>query len=374
MCDDLGQYGLGLVPEHIVGRLVPVHGEPEWFLELPLEVQRQAHGNLVAGTSTREYAYVHRRHLELILANGVEPAQHDVRMGDTVLSGREELEIVAGLQNRAIIRWDVQSLVDEFAGARGGSHADLEAASENGAGDTVLDPMWEMRLVDDCEHIVATRDAIRNEARVLQHKDVVLRVRDDRCLVLRHLFHGEALEVDHRIRYYSNPYRSNEPGVLSRVSGILAGRGFNIDSLVVYRTEIRDLSHLCIVISGQDGVVEQARRQLENLVPVWAILDYTERRTISRELLLVKLEGGPSHEPRAAHRAHAEQTKLEREKALARHFEESTRPQLPSPTPAASEGEEGGKPLTLNEALRQRHLHLHSLANQFGARLVDVSE
>ena len=58
----------------------------------------------------------------------------------------------------------------------------------------------------------------------------------------------------------------NEPGVLSRVSGILAGRGFNIDSLVVCRTEVRDLSRMCIVISGQEGVVEQARRQLEDLV------------------------------------------------------------------------------------------------------------
>lgn len=58
----------------------------------------------------------------------------------------------------------------------------------------------------------------------------------------------------------------NEPGVLSRVSGILAARGFNIDSLVVCSTEVRDLSRMCIVLSGQDGVVEQARRQLEDLV------------------------------------------------------------------------------------------------------------
>ncbi|KAF8262873.1 small subunit of acetolactate synthase-domain-containing protein [Lactarius quietus] len=180
----------------------------------------------------------------------------------------------------------------------------------------------------------------------------------------------------------------NEPGVLSRVSGILAGRGFNIDSLVVCRTEIRDLSRMCIVISGQDGVVEQARRQLEDLVPVWAVLDYTETRTISRELLLVKvsilgpeyledqLTGGPSHEPRAAHRAHAEQTKLEREMVLARHFEESSHP--PAPAPSIQEGVDGGgKPLTPSEALRQRHQHLrslHTLANQFGARIVDVSD
>ena len=221
----------------------------------------------------------------------------------------------------------------------------------------------------------------------------------------------------------------NEPGVLSRVSGILAGRGFNIDSLVVCRTEIRDLSRMCIVISGQDGVVEQARRQLEDLVrypslpllypnpspphfthdarcivsfqvPVWAVLDYTETRTISRELLLVKvsilgpeylddqLAGGPSHEPRAAHRAHAEQTKLEREMTLARHFEESNRPppqHPPDPSSSSSSsstsagGVEGGgaKPLTPSEALRMRHQHLqslHVLANQFGARIVDVSE
>ena len=158
-----------------------------------------------------------------------------------------------------------------------------------------------------------------------------------------------------------------------------------------------------------------------NKVPVWAVLDYTETRTIQRELLLVKvsilgpeyledqLTGGPSHEPRASHRAHAEQTKLDREMALARHFEESTRPPPPltttttttttnatSPSPASTSSTSpssmaevahaaamvaadagGAKPLTPSEALRARHQHLqslHVLANQFGARIVDVSE
>ena len=54
--------------------------------------------------------------------------------------------------------------------------------------------------------------------------------------------------------------------MLSRLSGILAGHGFNIDSLVVSRNEIWDLGCMCVAISGQDGVVEQARRQLEDLV------------------------------------------------------------------------------------------------------------
>ncbi|KAF5326126.1 hypothetical protein D9611_000130 [Ephemerocybe angulata] len=163
----------------------------------------------------------------------------------------------------------------------------------------------------------------------------------------------------------------NEPGVLSRVSGILAGRGVNIDSLVVCRTEIRDLSRMCIVLKGQDTVVEQARRQLEDLVPVWAVLDYTETRVISRELLLAKVsilgpeyvdeqfEGGPFHEPRTV------DPKLERETALAQNFEHG------------AEAEHVAPALTPSEALRLKHEHLHHLsvlAKQFGAKVVDVSE
>ncbi|KAF5385902.1 hypothetical protein D9615_002396 [Tricholomella constricta] len=164
----------------------------------------------------------------------------------------------------------------------------------------------------------------------------------------------------------------NEPGVLSRVSGILAGRGFNIDSLVVCRTEIRDLSRMCIVLSGQDGVVEQARRQLEDLVPVWAVLDYTQTRTIARELLLVKvsilgpeyledqLAGGPSHDPRVAHEG---PSKIDRETVLAHNFEHGA--------------EDHHLPITPSQALRSKHQHLQSistLAGQFGAKIVDVSE
>ncbi|KAF8745705.1 acetolactate synthase, partial [Rhizoctonia solani] len=170
----------------------------------------------------------------------------------------------------------------------------------------------------------------------------------------------------------------NEPGVLSRVSGILAGRGFNIDSLVVCRTEIRDLSRMCIVISGQDGVVEQARRQLEDLVPVWAVLDYTNTRTINRELALVKLsvlgpeyledqlQGGPTHQAKT----------FERETTLAHNFESSANPH---PDPHAVEPQPAISPkvLTPSELLRRKSEHLaaiRTLADQFGAKIVDVSE
>ncbi|KAK0225704.1 small subunit of acetolactate synthase-domain-containing protein [Armillaria fumosa] len=169
----------------------------------------------------------------------------------------------------------------------------------------------------------------------------------------------------------------NEPGVLSRVSGILAGRGFNIDSLVVCSTEIPDLSRMCIVLKGQDGVVEQARRQLEDLVPVWAVLDYTNTSTIQRELVLVKvsilgpeyldeqLVGGPSHDPRKCEDGTEHPSKLEQETVLAHNFERGIHPEAAT-----------NIPLTPSQALRQKHQHLHSistLASQFGAKIVDVS-
>jgi len=136
---------------------------------------------------------------------------------------------------------------------------------------------------------------------------------------------------------------------------------------------------MCIVLSGQDGVVEQARRQLEDLVPVWAVLDYTETRTIARELLLVKvsilgpeyledqLVGGPSHDPRVANEPTP--SKAERERTLAHHFEHGADPDQPSESHTLA--------ITPSQALRLKHQHMHSisvLANQFCAKIVDVSE
>ncbi|THH30315.1 hypothetical protein EUX98_g3893 [Antrodiella citrinella] len=182
-------------------------------------------------------------------------------------------------------------------------------------------------------------------------------------------------------RHVLNCLVQNEPGVLSRVSGILAGRGFNIDSLVVCRTEIRDLSRMSIVLRGQDGVVEQARRQLEDLVPVWAVLDYTNTHCIERELLLAKVSilgpeyleqqyiGGPTHEPRRFTDSNGQEvTKQELEVKLAHNFERAGHPDQDAPGPA---------PLTPSEVIHMKSNNMQAistLAAQFGGKIVDVSE
>lgn len=172
-------------------------------------------------------------------------------------------------------------------------------------------------------------------------------------------------------RHILNCLVQNEPGVLSRVSGILAARGFNIDSLVVCHTEIDDLSRMTIVLSGQDGVVEQARRQLEDLVPVWAVLDYTSAPLVQRELLLAKINIlGPEYF----------------EELLAHHRE------ITASDPEGMEGQEEWaakrleelrdstdfhpSKLALSQAMRHKHEHLQSITyftHQFKGKVLDIS-
>lgn len=94
-------------------------------------------------------------------------------------------------------------------------------------------------------------------------------------------------------RHILNILVSNEPGVLSRISGVLAARNFNIESLVVAKTDVPDLSRMTVAIYGQYDTIEQAKRQLEDMVPVWAVLDYTLSKVVQRELVLVKVSTVP---------------------------------------------------------------------------------
>ena len=82
---------------------------------------------------------------------------------------------------------------------------------------------------------------------------------------------------------------TNEPGVLAQVAGMFAARGFNIDSLVVGRTENPELSRMTIVVVGDDGVLEQVRKQLQKLVPVVKVVDYKDVAFVERDLMLIQV-------------------------------------------------------------------------------------
>jgi acetolactate synthase-1/3 small subunit len=82
----------------------------------------------------------------------------------------------------------------------------------------------------------------------------------------------------------------NKPGVLVRVAGLFARRGFNIDSLVVAETEDESLSRMTITVGEQDRSVEQITKQLHKLVNVLKITTLEPAESVERELLLLKVK------------------------------------------------------------------------------------
>ena len=85
----------------------------------------------------------------------------------------------------------------------------------------------------------------------------------------------------------------NEPGVLANVEGMFAARGFNIDSLVVGRTENPQLSRMTIVVNADDNTLDQVRKQLAKLVPVVTVQDFKGSAYVERDLLLCTVRVTP---------------------------------------------------------------------------------
>eukprot|EP00948_MAST-09A_sp_MAST-9A-sp1_P000986 g986.t1 len=81
----------------------------------------------------------------------------------------------------------------------------------------------------------------------------------------------------------------NEPGVLSKITGLLSSRGFNIDSLTVTSTTVPQLSRMTVTLKGAEHQLQQCKRQLEDVVNVWHVFDYTTVKTTDREMCLVKI-------------------------------------------------------------------------------------
>jgi len=86
----------------------------------------------------------------------------------------------------------------------------------------------------------------------------------------------------------------NEPGVLAHVAGMFSARGYNIDSLVVGRTEDPAVSRMTIVAKGDDRIIEQIRKQLEKLVRVLKVRDFTGSNMVERDLMLITVYSPPS--------------------------------------------------------------------------------
>ena len=93
-----------------------------------------------------------------------------------------------------------------------------------------------------------------------------------------------------RMRHVLSALVQNQPGVLAHVSGMLASRGFNIDSLAVGETETPDLSRVTFVVKGDDRVLEQVRKQLEKIVTVVRVIDISREDFVERDLMLLKVD------------------------------------------------------------------------------------
>jgi acetolactate synthase-1/3 small subunit len=87
----------------------------------------------------------------------------------------------------------------------------------------------------------------------------------------------------------------NEPGVLSRVSGLFSGRGFNIDSLVVAETMDPKISRITIVTKADPPVIEQIEKQLNKLINVIKIRDLTGPEAVKREMALICVNAKADH-------------------------------------------------------------------------------
>jgi acetolactate synthase-1/3 small subunit len=81
----------------------------------------------------------------------------------------------------------------------------------------------------------------------------------------------------------------NRPGVLARVSGLFARRGFNIESLAVSITDDPTVSRMTIVAVGDEDTLEQINKQLNKLIDVIKVVDYTDSPLVERELAMIKV-------------------------------------------------------------------------------------
>ncbi|MCM1982727.1 acetolactate synthase small subunit [Lyngbya confervoides] len=102
----------------------------------------------------------------------------------------------------------------------------------------------------------------------------------------------------------------DETGVLSRISGLFARRGFNIESLAVGPAERLGVSRITMVVAGDDRVIEQLTKHLYKLINVLKVQDITEIPCVERELMLLKVNAEPSTRSEIIEIAHVFRAKV----------------------------------------------------------------
>ena len=95
------------------------------------------------------------------------------------------------------------------------------------------------------------------------------------------------------MRHVLSALVQNQPGVLAHISGMLASRGFNIDSLAVGETEDAQLSRMTFVVHGDDAELEQVRKQLDKVITVVKVQDISSEDFVERDLMLLKVKAEP---------------------------------------------------------------------------------
>lgn len=99
------------------------------------------------------------------------------------------------------------------------------------------------------------------------------------------------------MRHVLSAVVQNQPGVLAHISGMLASRGFNIDSLAVGETEHHEFSRITFVVHGDDAVLDQVRKQLDKIVTVVRVMDISGENYVERDLMLIKVNCPPDKRP-----------------------------------------------------------------------------
>ena len=116
-----------------------------------------------------------------------------------------------------------------------------------------------------------------------------------RCFPGGNLAAWKAFLGDKLMKHTLSVLVEDEAGVLSRISGLFARRGFNIESLAVGPAEQMGISRITMVVPGDDRIIEQLTKQLYKLINVLKVQDITEIPCVERELMLLKVNATSSN-------------------------------------------------------------------------------